>query len=136
MNKFILTLITAFVYYIILDGTMIALFTGKHFSKVIQNIQKGEAMQTKIIPAILCFIVLAFGISYFIIEKIRDNHIIIDSAKYALPFGFVIYAVYDLTNYATFKNYPLFTTIIDITWGTILAFLVTILTKYTMKKLF
>lgn len=135
MNKFVVTLIIAFVYYLILDGTMIKLFTGKHFSKIIKNIQNGEEMKVRIIPAILCFVVLAFGIAYFIINKIRDNNIIYDSAKYAIPFGFVIYAVYDLTNYATFKNYTLFTTIIDITWGSILAFLVTILTKYTMKKL-
>jgi len=121
--------IIAFILYLILDGAMIKLFTGKHFGEVIQKIQK-EPMKPKMIPAILCFLVLAFGISYFIIDKVRKDHIIMDSLKYGAVFGFVVYAVYDLTNYATISSYPLKTTIIDIAWGTTLAFLVTALTKY------
>jgi len=132
MNK-ILVFIVAFVYYLILDGTMIYLYMGETFGKMIQKIQNGEPMKTRVIPGILCFLVLAFGITYFIIDKIRDNNIIADSLKYALPFGFVIYAVYDLTNYATFAKYALSTAIIDITWGSTLAFLVTVLTKYSLR---
>lgn len=132
-KKFLVSLIIAFIYYLILDGTMIYLFMGNRFKSMIKKIQNGEEMKAKIIPAVLCFVVLAFGISYFIIDKVRDTHIIEDSLKYGALFGFVIYAVYDLTNYATFNKYTLSTTIIDIIWGTTLAFLVTVLTKYTLR---
>ncbi len=33
-------------------------------------------------------------------------------------FGLVAYATYDLTNYATLKNWPLLMTIVDLIWGT------------------
>jgi uncharacterized membrane protein len=36
-------------------------------------------------------------------------------------FGLVSYATYDLTNLATVKNWPLMLTLVDMTWGLILA---------------
>lgn len=122
-----------FIYYIILDGLMIYFYMGKTFSKMVGKIQNGEPMIPKIFPAILAFLVLAFGIYYFIIEKVRDNNILIDSLKYGFVFGFVVYAVYDFTNLATLNNYSIKVTIIDILWGSTLAFLVTVLTKFTIK---
>lgn len=112
---------------------MIYFYMGKTFSKMIGKIQNGEPMIPKIFPAILAFLVLAFGIYYFIIEKVRDNNILIDSLKYGFVFGFVVYAVYDFTNLATLNNYSIKVTIIDILWGSTLAFLVTVLTKFTIK---
>ena len=133
MNKYLIAFFAAFISYLILDGTMMYFFTGKLFGSMIQKIQNGRPMKARIIPALLCFIVLAFGIVYFIVDKVRDNHIIEDSLRYGFIFGFVIYAVFDLTNYAIFENYTLAVTIIDILWGSVLAFLVTVITKYVMK---
>jgi len=133
MNKYFIAFFAAFISYLILDGTMMYFFTGKLFGSMIQKIQNGRPMKARIIPALLCFIVLAFGIVYFIVDKVRDNHIIEDSLRYGFIFGFVIYAVFDLTNYAIFENYTLAVTIIDILWGSVLAFLVTVITKYVMK---
>jgi len=133
MNKYLIAFFAAFISYLILDGTMMYFFTGKLFGSMIQKIQNGKPMKTRIIPALLCFIVLAFGIVYFIVDKVRDNHIIEDSLRYGFILGFVIYAVFDLTNYAIFENYTLAVTIIDILWGSVLAFLVTVITKYVMK---
>ena len=36
-------------------------------------------------------------------------------------FGLVTYATYDLTNLATIKNWPLMLTLVDMTWGLVLA---------------
>ena len=133
MNKYLIAFFAAFISYLILDGSMMYFFTGKLFGSMIQKIQNGKPMKARIIPALLCFIVLAFGIVYFIVDKVRDNHIIEDSLRYGFIFGFVIYAVFDLTNYAIFENYTLAVTIIDILWGSVLAFLVTVITKYVMR---
>lgn len=132
-SNFLLSVFISFIIYLIIDGTMIALYTGPLFGKMIKNIQGGVEMNTRLIPAILCFIVLAFGVNYFVLDKVRDNHIFVDSIKYGFIFGLIVYAVYDLTNYATFGKYTLKVTIIDILWGATLAFLVTIITKYAMK---
>jgi uncharacterized membrane protein len=39
-------------------------------------------------------------------------------------FGFLTYATYDLTNMATVKDWPMTITVVDLTWGTVLATLV------------
>jgi uncharacterized membrane protein len=138
MNKIgfnFLLFIIIFVYYILIDGTMIFLYTGKAFGNMIKTIQKGEPMKTRMLPGILCFFVLAFGYTYFILPKIRDDAIVIDSLKYGAVFGLVVYAVYDLTNLSTFGKYTTITAIIDIIWGAILGFIVTILGALTRRRL-
>jgi len=138
MNRiafYFLMIIIIFVYYLVIDGTMIYIYTGKVFGNMIKNIQKGEPMKTRMIPGILCFILLAFGYVYFILPKIRDDYIILDSARYGAVFGLVIYGVYDLTNLSTFGKYKTSTAIIDMLWGGILGFIITILGTYTRIRL-
>ena len=113
---------------------MIFLYTGKVFGNMIKNIQKGEPMKTRMIPGIICFFVLAFGYTYFILPRIRDEAIIQDSLKYGAVFGLVVYAVYDLTNLSTFGKYETTTAIVDILWGGILGFLVSVLGAFTRRR--
>jgi uncharacterized membrane protein len=101
---------------------------------MIKNIQNGSPMKTRMIPGIICFFVLAFGYTYFILPRIRDEAIVIDSLKYGAVFGLVVYAVYDLTNLSTFGKYETTTAIIDILWGGILGFLVTMLGAFTRRR--
>jgi uncharacterized membrane protein len=42
----------------------------------------------------------------------------------AALFGLVTYATYDLTNFATVKNWPLLVTVVDLAWGTSLSIIV------------
>ena len=47
--------------------------TGKVFGSMIKNIQKGEPMKTRMIPGIICFFVLAFGYTYFILPRFTEE---------------------------------------------------------------
>jgi uncharacterized membrane protein len=113
---------------------MIFLYTGKAFGSMIKNIQNGSPMKTRMIPGIICFFVLAFGYTYFILPRIRDEAIVQDSLKYGAVFGLVVYAVYDLTNLATFGKYSTTTAIVDILWGGVLGFLVSMLGAFTRRR--
>jgi len=137
MNKIgfnFLLFIIIYVYYVLIDGAMIFLYTGKVFGNMIKNIQKGEPMKTRMIPGIICFFALAFGYTYFILPKIRDEAIVIDSLRYGAVFGLVVYAVYDLTNLSTFGKYETTTAVIDILWGGILGFLVSMIGAFTRRR--
>jgi len=39
---------------------------------------------------------------------------------YGALFGMFAYATYDMTNYATLRDWPLIVVVVDITWGTLL----------------
>lgn len=133
MNK-LLSFIIVFILYIIFDGTMIALFMGKYFGRVVEKIQRGRKMSARILPAVLCFLILAFGIVYFVLDRIRDDHIVEDSFRYGGVFGAVVYGVFDLTNYSIFSDYTAGTVLIDMAWGTILASVVSMITKFLFVK--
>ena len=47
--------------------------------------------------------------------------------------GFIIYGIYELTNHATIKNWPLFMVFIDTLWGGVLFALTTIITYHLVK---
>lgn len=124
-----------FVFYLLIDNIFIQLVTKKLFSVIIQNIQ-GTKMNVKIVPSLLVFIVGAFGLTYFIYDKIRSTHIYTDSLKYAFVFGLVTYAIFDLTNMAIFNNWSIGPAIIDMIWGGVVFFLSMIIVKNIMIKIY
>jgi uncharacterized membrane protein len=58
------------------------------------------------------------------------------AAIYGALFGFFAYATYDLTNYATMKDWPLVVTITDIIWGTILTGSVALISYFIAKWIY
>ena len=57
-------------------------------------------MVVDIYAALACYLVMTFGFYYFIV---KDNKSVLDAAI----LGFVIYAVFDLTNMAILKQWDL-----------------------------
>ena len=96
------------------------------FNKQIFNIQKSP-IQLRFSGAIICYILLVFGLYYFIISQ---NKKVFD----AFILGLVIYGVYESTNYALLKNWKFSTLVIDTLWGGILFALTTYFT-YKINKL-
>jgi len=124
-----INLLIALIIYIIIDAIMMNFWSTRAFGEMIAKIQKGTPMKVRFLPAFLCFVVLSISVNYFALPYIRPNHIISDSLIYAFPLGFLIYAVFDLTNLAIFYQYEWKTGIIDMIWGGILTFLVASITK-------
>jgi len=48
-------------------------------------------------------------------------------------FGFISYATYDLTNFATLKGFPLNIVFIDLAWGATLTAMVSVAGYYIVK---
>ena len=103
-------LLTAIIF-VILDGTYLNLIKG-YFNKQVKSIQ-GSDIQINLVATGLVYVVLIYGLNYFIIRKHK-------SVQEAALLGFFTYAVYELTNLSLFKNWSIFTVIIDTTWGTVL----------------
>ena len=103
-------LISAIVF-VILDGTYLNLIKD-YFNKQVKSIQ-GSDIKINIIATGLVYVVLIYGLNYFIIKRNK-------SVKEAALLGFFVYAVYELTNLALFKNWSILTVIIDTTWGAVL----------------
>ena len=116
----------AAIIFVVLDGFYLNLIRG-YFDSQVKSIQ-GSPIQINFIYAAITYVFLIFGINYFIIKKNRP-------VKEAALLGLVIYGVYEFTNISLFKNWSIFTVILDTAWGTTLFALTTAIVYAIMKFL-
>jgi uncharacterized membrane protein len=100
------------------------------YLQIVQNAYSNQLMQVqgsplsiKLIPAILCYVLLVFGLNYFIISKKRS---VVD----AFLLGLVIYGVYDTTTYALITKWSPYLALTDAIWGGILMAITTYITYH------
>jgi uncharacterized membrane protein len=122
MAKWIKEIIISSIALLILDAAYISL-NQRAFENQVASVQR-VILQVKPLGAIICYFFLIFGLNYFIISKKRP---LID----AFLFGLIIYAVYDSTNYALFKQWKPLLAIMDAVWGGSLFALTTFITYST-----
>lgn len=80
------------------------------------NIVDGQ-MVVNIPAAVATWVVIVTGIQLFVLPRVSGSDSIAMLLLWGALFGLVVYAVYDLTNLAVVKNWPLTVTIVDIVWG-------------------
>ena len=114
------------VVFILLDSIYLNLVKNI-FNKQIKSVQ-GSPIQINYFGAIITYLILIFGINYFIISKNK-------SIWEAMILGFVIYGVYEFTNLSIIKKWNVSTTIIDTAWGGTLFGLTTAIV-YQLKLFF
>ena len=98
--------------------------TSKIFNNTVTMVQ-GTPIKMRILPTIICYIALLLGLYHFIIYSNKTK---MDKIIDGLILGFVIYTVYETTNYAIFDKWNITSVLIDILWGTILFGMVTYIT--------
>lgn len=49
-------------------------------------------------------------------------------------YGLVTYGTYDLTNFATLRDWPLLVTVVDLVWGTLLSTAVSVLSVWAARR--
>jgi uncharacterized membrane protein len=96
---------------ILLDAVWLKIFLLPFFTKMIYSVQK-EPVEYRVTGAIVAYLAL-FYLAYKLLP-------ITNSVFEAFLLGFCVYAVYDGTNYATFKNWDPKVAVIDSLWGGLL----------------
>lgn len=104
-------LLVSAIVFISIDFIYLNVMKG-YFDNQIKLVQ-GSPIKMNYLGAALCYIFLIIGINYFIIKPRK-------SVSDAFLLGIIIYGVYETTNLALFKNWSIFTVIIDTLWGGLL----------------
>ncbi len=99
--------------------------SSSYFNDLINKIQ-GSNIKLRILPTIICYFFLLFGLNHFILSKNK-------SPDEAFLLGVVIYGVYETTNYAIIENWSPKAVIMDTIWGGILFYLTAYFT-YNLKE--
>ncbi|MBG6208486.1 putative membrane protein [Labrenzia sp. EL_126] len=67
------------------------------------------------------YIIYVVGIVVFAVAPALKSESLATAVIYGAMFGFFTYATYDVTNYATLRNWPVIVTVVDVSWGTVLS---------------
>ncbi len=74
-------------------------------------------LQPQWLPALGVYLLLSFGISRF---ALVDGGELVSVILRGALLGLIVYGVYDLTNMATLKSWPLPLALVDMAWGSFL----------------
>ena len=70
--------------------------------------------------AIVCWLLLSFGVYFFVTKNSSPSDSLFTIFQTGCIFGFVVYAVYDLTNAALQLQWPFSMIVADTLWGSLL----------------
>jgi uncharacterized membrane protein len=86
----------------------------QYHADLFQSIQK-SGLRARVVPALLIYVLIPFAVY---IWAIRNQSSIQGAIANGALVGAILYGFYDLTNYATFTNWPLEMALTDTLWGT------------------
>lgn len=101
--------------FVIFDAVWLGVIAKKLYATELKGLM---TTNVKWGAAALFYAVFIAGLIYFVIAPALKAD---STASLVLAggfFGFVTYATYDLTNYATLKGFPLKIVVLDLLWGT------------------
>jgi uncharacterized membrane protein len=113
----ILLYIATVVVFFAIDMVWLGLISKNFYAT-----QLGYLMRSPInwSAAVVFYLLFIVGILFFAVYPAIQAHSILRALYMGMLFGFFTYATYDLTNYATIRDWPFMVTIVDMIWGTVL----------------
>ncbi|MBS0245460.1 MAG: DUF2177 family protein [Proteobacteria bacterium] len=114
MAFYVVVYVLILAVFIVLDGIWLSQMGQALYRPVLGDIL---ADKVRIVPAVIFYLVYPLGIELFaVLPALRANSLQ-HAAVHAALFGLLAYATYDLTNYATLRNWTASITLIDLAWG-------------------
>jgi uncharacterized membrane protein len=101
---------------VVLDGLWLGVVMGGFYRERLSHLARmANGGLDPIWPvAALVYPVIALGLTIFVAPRVRTPA---DALLYGALFGVIVFAVYDLTNHATLRDWRASMTLVDIAWG-------------------
>ena len=129
---FIKLFIIALPVFFIIDMVWLVLVAKKFYQEQIGFLMKPDINW---LAAIIFYFLFIAGLVIFVISPAVEKHSWVHALVFGALFGLITYATYDLTNLATLKDWPLFVTVVDLIWGTVLAASISVITYFIANKI-
>lgn len=113
-----------FIWFSLIAGKFYDTYMGTFVSRT------NGSIDIKLFPALLVYMALSFGIAFFVLPKVAGIESLAHVFLIGAIFGLVVYAVYDLTNYAFLTNWSLTLSLVDMAWGFVIGGISTVITRY------
>jgi uncharacterized membrane protein len=87
--------------------------------------REGNAIKARLLAAAGVYLALPGGIILFALPRVDPARPLFSALLWGFIYGTVVYSVYDLTNRATLRVWPIPLVVVDIAWGGSLCAVVT-----------
>ncbi len=115
MRTAIAAFIATLLAFLLLDLIWLTQFAIGMFQRTIGSLLRASPS----IPAIVAFyLIFAAALTALAVMPGIERGSILEAAWRSAVLGLAAYATYDLTNYATLKDWPLSVALMDLAWGT------------------
>lgn len=130
----LLTVLAMFIAIVIFDYLWLGIITKKFIIQQFGSLVKVKdgSIQIKLLVGLITWFVIALGVYIFAVNPAST---LVQALVLGAAFGFISYAIYDLTNLTFIANYPLKFVFVDIAWGTVLCTILAFI-GYHVKGLF
>ncbi len=105
-----------------LDAVWLAFQRGT-YANLVQSVQRAPLRSFNIWAAVVAYALMAVGLVAFVLPNVArspEKDKLWPSLRYGGLYGLTVYGIYDATNMAIFRAYPLPTALLDVAWGTLL----------------
>ena len=127
---------TALISFIVIDYIWLNFIAKKFYTEQMSEvgrISNGE-FQPVIWAAVVVYILLSLGVVYFVLPQIGADHSLFATFLFGAFLGLIVYGVYDMTNLATLKSWPLVLVAADMAWGAFVTGIVSVITQYVRNS--
>jgi uncharacterized membrane protein len=114
--QFAAAYITALIVFVAIDAIWLSTMANVLYRPVLGDI---VLPSLRVWPAVAFYAMFPIGIVAFAVMPALKSSAVGTAVIYGLVFGAIAYGTYDLTNYATLRNWNLQITVIDIVYGAV-----------------
>lgn len=124
---YVVALVTFFSVDMVWLGTMASRF----YKPIMADI---ALVDVNLPPAIVFYMMYPIGLWIFAVEPALRSGGWTSALIYGALFGLFTYATYDLSNQATLRNWNMTLTLVDMSWGTFLGALASVVTYVVISR--
>lgn len=105
--------------FLAIDFFWLGFLMSNFYKSELGTLSRGStgSYQTVWWAAAIVYICIPLGIILFVLPRVSTSTIFPSAFVWGGLYGFVMYAVYDMTNYALVDKWPLRMSLVDICWG-------------------
>ena len=118
MNKYLAAYLATALVMVALDMLWLGVVAKTTYQQAIGHLM---AAQPKVVAAVVFYALYALGLLVFAMAPQAEDAAWGRTVSMGALFGFFAYAIYDLSNLAMLRDWPIRLTLVDMAWGTALS---------------
>jgi uncharacterized membrane protein len=116
MKFFLKEILCLTIVFLLLDIVCVGLIKKKIYSILLEEIQ-GREIESRPFAKLLSYVVILFGLYYFVIKSTKRKFDIWNTLSFSLPYALTIYGVFNFRIVSMIKKWDYLIVFYDILWG-------------------